>query len=261
MKRILLIVGLLFITFQLESQTLNIKKAIVDKKIEYSLSGSWDNSDDEEFQDADGQYFGKCMTIIIRNKSTDTIWVYIENGLMLMCEDTTTQDMINTKPIYVHLQPKEKKKIQLYAMCTEFHDGMPTKNLKYTIGKVADNNLVKITQSIEDMFMNNIVGQGAVWAYTDNVTEKDLRKYGATNNSIKLTIELLNKANVFTQINKQIKTIVKKKKLKHALSEERKNDKNEIVINKPFFYFLNGLSILAIMLIIGLLIRIKKNNL
>ena len=66
---------------------------------------------------------------------------------------------------------------------------------------MADNNLVAITKAIEDMFMHNIVGQGAVWAYTDNAIEDDLRHYGATDNSLQMTIQVLNKAKVITKLN------------------------------------------------------------
>lgn len=202
MTRQLLIFGLIILTNQLFGQSTVLIQDAVDKKmIEYKISGSWNRNDKQQFLDADGQYFGKCMTIEIKSKADSTIWIYIINGLMLMCEDTATQDMIITKPIYVELEPKKSKTVELYAMCSEIHDGMPHRQTAYKIGNMADDNLVSITKAINDMFMHNVVGQGAIWAYTDNATEEDIRKYGATDASIELTIQVLNKAGVTTQLN------------------------------------------------------------
>ncbi|MFN6378921.1 MAG: hypothetical protein ACK4WD_06585 [Flavobacteriales bacterium] len=202
MIRHLLIFGLFLLTNHLLGQsTILIQDAVHKEIIEYEMSGSWNQDDKQLFLDADGQYFGKCMTIDLKSKVDSAIWLYLVNGLMLMCEDTATQDMIITKPIYVKLEPKKSKTVQLYAMCSEIHDGIPHKLTKYKFGDMADNNLVAITNAINDMFMHNVVGQGAVWAYTDNATEEDIRKYGATDASIELTIQVLNRAGVSTQLN------------------------------------------------------------
>lgn len=202
MARQLLIFGLLLLTNQLFGQSTVLIQDAVDKKmIDYKISGSWNMNDKQQFLDADGQYFGKCMTIQIKSKADSTICINITNGLMLMCADSATQDMIITKPIYVQLEPKKSKTVQLYAMCSEIHDGVPHRQTAYKIGNMADDNLVSITKTIDDMFMHNVVGQGAVWAYTDNETEEDIRKYGATEASIELTIQVLNKAGVNTKLN------------------------------------------------------------
>lgn len=202
MIRNLLIFGILFFTNQLLGQsTVLIQDAVDRKMIEYRISGSWNSSNQMQFLDADGQYFGKCMTIKIRSKVDSTNWINITNGLMLMCEDTTTQDMVITKTVFVKLAPRESTTVQLYAMCSEIHDAMPNSETFYSIGEMSDSNLVAITKSIDQMFMHNVVGQGAVWAYTDSATEPSLRRYGATDASLELTIQVLNKAGVSTLLN------------------------------------------------------------
>jgi hypothetical protein len=140
--------------------------------------------------DADGLHYGKCMTLNLVSRVDSALFIFIENGLMLMCDDTTTQDMIITKPIYVNLEPRQQKEVQLYAMCSEIHDGAPNIFTDYNIGSIADKNLVSIANSIDEMLMNNVAGQGAIWAYTDQAEEAALRNYGATDNSLNLTIEI-----------------------------------------------------------------------
>ena len=237
-----------------------IQDAVEKKMIQYKISGSWNQYGKTQFLDADGQYFGKCMTIDIKSKVDSTVWIYIINGLMLMCEDTATQDMIITKPIYVELEPKRSKTIQLYAMCSEIHDGMPSSQTSYTLGKMADNNLVSITKAIDEMFMQNVVGQGAVWAFTDNATEEEIRKYGATDASIEMTIQILNRAGVSTQLNPSSTTHTDSTfvhadfPVKNVIPE-----RNVISIDAYIFYSTCGIILLLLGSTIFLVIRKRKN--
>lgn len=245
-------------------QTITIEEAIKQNRVDYTITGSWDYNDSKEFLDADGQYFGKCMTITIRNKNNDTLQLAIENGLLLMCEDTTVQDMLITKPAYVYLHPRQKKSFQLYAMCSEIHDAMPGKRKKYRVGKKAKEELVRITQVIDEMFMQNVVGQGAVWAYTDNASEKDLRKYGATDRSLEITIEILNSANVHTSINPEItEEPVTPDTLSTKIIEpvvSKSGSRNGITIEWMYVYIIGGLILLLLIYGVYMTIRFRKRR-
>ncbi len=260
MNRILLSITI-FITCFGFSQTIEIQEAIDNNKIEYSITGSWDYNDPKEYLDSDGQYFGKCMTITIRNKYNDTIPLSIPNGLLLMCDDTTVQDMLITKPMFVYLFPRQKKTFQLYAMCSEIHDAMPGKQKKYKVGKMANGDLVRIAYKIDEMFMHNIVGQGAVWACSDNATENDLRTYGATDASLKLTIELLDQAQVKTKLNPPINEPVKVDSIKPKDKASNKNliSKNQgLTIEWLYVYLISGLFL--ILLIYSAYLTIQKRR-
>lgn len=247
-------------------QTITIEEAIKQNRVDYTITGSWDYNDPKEFLDANGQYFGKCMTISIRNKDNDTLPLAIENGLLLMCEDTTVQDMLVTKPIYVYLYPRQRKSFQLYAMCSEIHDAMPGKQKKYRVGKKAKKELVRIAQVIDEMFMHNVVGQGAVWAYTDNASEEDLRKYGASDRSLEITIEILNRANVLTSINpeKIEEPVVSDSPDSKIIEPDAgKPDKgSRITIDWLYIYIIIGLFLLLILygVFMTILSRKRRNN-
>lgn len=243
-------------------QTINIEEAVKQNRVDYTITGSWDYNDPKEFLDADGQYFGKCMTITIRNKNNDTLPLAIENGLLLMCEDTTVQDMLITKPVYIYLYPRQKKSFQLYAMCSEIHDAMPGKQKKYRVGKKAKKELVKISKFIDEMFMHNVAGQGAVWAFTDNASENDLRKYGATDKSLEITIEILNRANVHTLINPEI---IEEPELSDTLNSKKEvpykaktHNQNGVTIEWLYIYIVGGLIVL--LLIYGIYMTIRSRN-
>lgn len=203
MQKSLYFLLFIFFTQQMSAQSISIQEAAAQKKILYKLSGSWkNNKEKEKYLDADGQYFGKCMKINIHSISKDTLYLDIDNGLMLMCEDTTVQDMIVTKSVHIDLLPGETQSFRLYAMCTEIKDGMPEDIRVYKIGNLADDKLRAITVTIENKYMQNVIGQGAVWAYTDHATESDLRRYGATQYTLAMTGELLTQSGTMTPFTK-----------------------------------------------------------
>lgn len=268
MKNIARIIALIISLYPLIGfgQTISIEEAIKQNRVDYIITGSWDYNDSKEIFDADGQYFGKCMTISIRNTNNDTILLAIENGLLLMCEDTTVQDMLITKSIYVYLYPRQRKSFQMYAMCSEIHDAMPAKQIKYRVGEKAKKELVDISEVIAEMYMHNIAGQGAVWAFTDNASEKDLRNYGATNRSLEISIEILNRANVHTSINPEIieepvvsDTIITKN---DEPVDESSNNKDGLTIGWLYIYIIVGLVLLLLVYGVYMTIRSRgrRNN-
>jgi hypothetical protein len=251
-----LIIGLLFFTINSNAQTqILITDAAKINIIDYKICGSWDISSSQLMPDANGQYYGKCMTLNLVSTIDSVVVVVIENGLMLMCEDTTTQDMIITKPLYVHLPPRQRITVELYAMCSEIHDAMPNRYTDYKLGSRADKNLVSIANSIDEMLMNNIAGQGAIWAYTDQAEEAALRNYGAKDNTIKLTIEILNRAGVLTKLNPpSTKTIVHKKYIKPV------NDNNLYSFKKYVVFGAFGVLLFFIATTVILIFKKSKSN-
>jgi hypothetical protein len=264
MKNLKFTIILLFITSITFGQRLDIKKAISSKKIKCEIEGSWDTNDKLEFLDSNGQYFGKCITVKVRNIYNDTLNIYIENGLMLLCDDSRTQDMVVTKSIFINLLPKQYKSFQLYAMCAEMHDGMPNISTSYKVGELTNEKLVSITQQIENSFMQNVAGQGAVWSFTDNANIDDLIKYGATESSIEITFDILNKAGIVTELSSKkqasldsINQIIIDFEKDFISTENSEND-NSINIELNTFYFFIIVSFFLICIIIFLLIKKRK---
>ena len=226
-----------------------IKKGIIECRI----SGAWSINDKIEQVDADGQYFGKCMLIKVKSKIDSIITLYFNDGLMFISDDTIIQNMVLSKALHLALEPHEEKSFEFYAMCTEIHDKVPNKLTTYKIQNITDSNLAKITTTIDDLYMNNIVGQGAIWAYTDTAMEVDLYKYGASEKTIQLTKEILNKAKVNTLLNPLPKDITSTNPNIHS-------DDNYILMNKYFVY--NSFGVLLALSITGfyLLYNALRNN-
>ncbi len=232
-----------------ETKQYRIKDAIEKKLITYSLNGAWNSDESYDYTDANGQYYGKCMSIKMRNIVDTPLYIYFDNGLMLLSEDSSTQDMIITEPLWVKLEKRQSKSVKLYAMCGEIHDGVPHLDKKYKIGNFADVNLVAITNSISEMFMQNIVGQSAVWAYTDDASEEDVRYYGANDATLKLTAQILNNAHVTTKLNPQNETEKKEDELIVRHSEpvvvSSKLSRNGTYI--PAYLYYGGMGLIVVL--------------
>ena len=110
--------------------------------------------------------------------------------------------------------------------------------------------------------MHNVAGQGAVWAYTDNASESDLRKYGATDETLEITIEILNRANVRTAINPE--TIEEPKMIDTLLSknvnpkERTTSNKTGLTIGWIYVYIIAGLIVLLLIYSVYITIRLRK---
>jgi hypothetical protein len=76
--------------------------------------------------------------------------------------------MMVTQREYVKLKPKEKRDVNLYAMCTELHDGGPNTMSTFEVAQMADQNLKGLAVLIERLGYQDGTGQEAVWVITDN---------------------------------------------------------------------------------------------
>ncbi|MFT4600427.1 MAG: hypothetical protein ACI857_000601 [Arenicella sp.] len=231
----------------------SLADALEEKLIQTAIKGSWDGIEPAYF-DPNGQYFGKCMNLKIRNISAESLLILVDPGLMLMSDDTVAQDMLITKKFHVELAKNESKTMDIYAMCSEIHDGQPFSAINYSVGAMADSNLVSIAQTVNDMYMQNICGQGAVWAYTDKATEDDLMNYGATESSIENTKIILENAGVSTPLHE----------IEDDIALEDSGQKVELTENKtttssgiPYSTFIGVISAGALTLV-GFLVYFMK---
>jgi hypothetical protein len=226
-----------------------INEAIDKGMLELKITGASDPRMFYEVIDQVGVYYGKCMIIILKSKIDSTVVLKLDCGTLLVPTDDSVQTMIVTHDAKFALYPNTTYATHFYAMCTQFHDGIPMVETPFRIGETADSNLVKLTKYIEKSLMQNMVGQHAVWAVTDQVTFKDLEKYGADSISIELTKEILDSVNINTKLNPI-----------EFRNAETESNASLITINRYYVYGGIGLLFLLTITTITLSITRKKNN-
>ncbi len=178
-----------------------IKTAIESNMMQMRISGSYDPRFYHEIADKEGVHFGKCMDVIFKSKLDSTVLIKLECGTLLIPDDTSVQKMLVTKAVVFPLYPKGAYRTRFYAMCSQLHNHAPFILNTFKIGGFADTNLVKLAHCIEKTYNQNMLGQHAVWAYTDKVTFEDLKPYRADSNSIAQTIAILDSAHILTPLN------------------------------------------------------------
>jgi hypothetical protein len=132
------------------------------------------------------------------------------------------------------------------------------------VGELADSNTVKLARYFEENYIQNMIGQHALWAYTDEADFKDLEKYGADSLTIELTKKILNDLLIQTTLNTEVTEEVAsdntiKTTLNTEVTEEVASD-NTIKVNKYIIYGTGGLIIILLTTTIFLSFRRRKND-
>jgi len=226
---------------------LPIIEAIEKGLLELKISGASDPRIFHEVVDGDGVHFGKCMAIILKSNIDSFILLKIDCGTELIPFDSTFQTMIVTKTVELPLYPNRTYSTRFYAMCGQIHDASPYIESTYTVGELSDSNTVKLAQYFEKNFIQNMIGQHALWAYTDEADLKELKKYGADSLTISLTKNILNDLSIKTTLN----TEKQKEKVLHD---------NTIKVSKILIYGTGGLVLILLTTTIYLLFRRRKSD-
>ncbi len=185
---------------------LPIKEAIKKGLIELKITGAYDSQIYQEIVDLDGVHFGKCMAIVLKSNTDSMISVKIECGMELIPFDSTFQTMIITKTVELPLYPSQIYATRFYAMCGQIHDNAPYIETTYRVGGLANKNTVSLARYFEKNLIQNMAAQHALWAYTDNVTFQELKKYGADSLTISISNKILDDLSIKTRINSKKKS-------------------------------------------------------
>jgi hypothetical protein len=226
---------------------LSINEAIDKGMIALEITGAYDPTFYYEVVNNDGVHYGKCMAIILKSKIDSLVILRLDCGTQLIPVDSTVQTMIVTQKALFPLYPNEAYATRFYAMCGQLHDAAPIIETTFSIGELADTGLVKLANYLGDNFIQNMPGQHAMWAYTDQADFKELKKYGADSLSIAITKEIL--------INLNLET-----KLTPKLLIPHTQETNEISLNRYYVIAGAGLILILAASTIILIFRRKKKE-
>ena len=76
---------------------ISIIEAIENEMLDVVVSGSYDSRIFREVVDANGIYYGKCMSIVLKSKIDTFVLLRLDCGMKLVPSDTFFQTMIATK--------------------------------------------------------------------------------------------------------------------------------------------------------------------
>lgn len=212
------------------SKRISLKEAVEKGYVSMTLKGALDRMIILEVIDKDGIHYGKCMGIILENKTKENYTLTLAAGTELIPFDSTYQTMIVTKQVEFPLPEGCLYVSRFYAMCGEIHDYSPSLESNYSIGNLAEKNIVRLANFFDKNYIQNMVGQHALWAYTDNVGLSELMAYGATVHSLRLSAEILGELKIQTPISS---------KKKYKIPRDKVASKPAILV-----YVFSGLSLI-----------------
>jgi len=226
---------------------LSLAEAIDKGLLDFKISGSYDPRIFHEIADNNGVHFGKCMAIVLGSKIDSLVLLRLDCGTQLIPSDTSFQTMIATQDVIFPLYPNRIYTTRFYAMCGQLHDASPNIMAAFSVGALGDTGLVKLANYLGENYIQNMPGQHALWAYTDQADFDELKKYGADSLSIAISKEILYHLGLETKLSP---------KLVVASVEES----NDISINRYFIYAGLGLLFILVSTIVILIVKRPKND-
>jgi len=116
-----------------------------------------------------GGHTGGVITLKIKNLKDEVVKLTVEAGRRLDSQDSAQQDILINKAELFTLMPKQEKSFDISGMCCQAHNSSPRKEEIFSIGKMADSNLIKLASFIDrNKWWDNYIAQSAVWIISDN---------------------------------------------------------------------------------------------
>lgn len=150
----LLFIGISSATFA-KKDTVTIGNAFLKKLINLTIKGK-------------GGYQEECVSMKIKNNGGDSILLFIEAGRRLDSQDSTMQDILIVKDMYLALAAKQERTVNAYGFCCQAHNAAPAKDAVFSVGEIASKDLMEIARYINKAKLKAPSIQQAVWVISDN---------------------------------------------------------------------------------------------
>ncbi|MBK8808639.1 MAG: hypothetical protein IPO21_19200 [Bacteroidales bacterium] len=142
-----------------------INEAIEKGMLELKICGAYDPRFFYEVLDREGVHYGKCMAIVLKSNIDSFVLLKLDCGTMLIPTDSSVQEMLVTHNAEFPLYPGETYSTRFYAMCAQLHNKAPNIETTFRIGEMADSSLLSLACYIDANYIQNMLGQHAVWAF------------------------------------------------------------------------------------------------
>ena len=138
-----------------KKDTVSIEKAFNNKLIKLDIKGK-------------GGYQGPCIGMQIKSQFKDSMVVYIEAGRRLDSKDSSQQDILVVKDLFVTLSFNQQKDIDVTGYCCQAHNHAPVAKSIFFVGMLADKNLYELGRYLNKAKLNSGSIQNAIWCISDN---------------------------------------------------------------------------------------------
>ena len=160
-------------------KNMSVEDAIKNKLVTVSIKGV-------------GGYTGDVIAIKMKNLFDHVVTMGVEAGRRLDSQNQKDQDILVNRAVTLSLMPHESKTFLVSGMCCQAHHAGPTNKSEFSIGKMADTNLVKLARYIDlNKWHSNSIAQKAVWVVSDNNPMEDIGGYDPVSKKLQAFITKL----------------------------------------------------------------------
>lgn len=116
-----------------------------------------------------GGYTGDVISMKIQNLTDRKLDLKIEAGRRLDSKKENEQDILLTQQQEFAINAKQNKTVNVFGMCCQAHNSAPQLKSDYSVGKLADSNLIKLANFIDqNKYYTNYSAQQSVWVVSDD---------------------------------------------------------------------------------------------
>jgi hypothetical protein len=137
-----------------KNDTISVEKAYVSKLIQLDIKGK-------------GGYQDDCVEMQITSMSSDPVIIYIEAGRRLDSKDSTEQDILIVKDIFVSLPAYKKESVGIRGFCCQANNHAPKMGSVFFVGALAYKDLYQLARYLDTTKLTNNSIQAAIWIISD----------------------------------------------------------------------------------------------
>jgi len=112
-------------------------------------------------------HYLKPISIDLQNTGVEPINIKIPIGQIFHAKDSSIQDVIVTQETLIALRAGERTQQDVYAMCIEQQLSGNNDSINYSLGDLANGEVLELVDLIRQRKDFNIVGQYALWCLID----------------------------------------------------------------------------------------------
>jgi hypothetical protein len=116
-----------------------------------------------------GGYTGAVIEMNVHNLTSRKLDLKIEAGRKLDSKHQNEQDILVTMDQEFFVNVNQTKTINVFGMCCQAHNSVPTAKFEYSVGYLADSNLIKLARFIDkNKYYTSYSAQQSVWVVSDD---------------------------------------------------------------------------------------------
>lgn len=114
-----------------------------------------------------GGHSGNCLTLDIQNLKQSEMQIAFDAGRRFNSNNDEEQDLLMVRDQVITLKAGEKKKVDLSGFCCQLSNHSPSNGSGFSLGKPAEDKLLKLARFISSKAIPDHIVQEAVWCISD----------------------------------------------------------------------------------------------